>query len=128
MAHQNNTDTLSARINGMLQNRAAHNILDAFPDLNVSAEDIETSGMFSHISGREEYLAWVADYKALIKDLEAHIRSLKVDSKSPDLYTHSSAQMYHHRYAYDVTALIRMRRLGKIWSAAEAAKRLSDAA
>jgi hypothetical protein len=89
----------------------------AVPALDASIAEIEASGIFADLTSREAYLGFVADYKEVINRAETEIRKIKAARRSSDDNTRYTAQ-YHATQAGDmVTLAIRMRRLGKRWSA-----------
>jgi hypothetical protein len=128
MTTETNTATLAARIKDALNGEYGSVFLLSAPEIDATAGEIDEAGIFSHIEGRDAYLAWVADYKALIKDLEAYMRSLHTQRRTPGVDSQAFAQSALCSSAKDVTALILKRRLGKVWSAAQAKKRLDNAA
>ncbi len=128
MANETKAIDLKTRIKTHLNNLWPHMALQNFPEIPVSHGEIAAAGLFAGIDGRESYMVWVADYKALIKEVETHIRALKLQRRNPDINAHSHAQSEACWHADAATALIRMRRLGKVWSAAEARSNLDTAA
>ncbi len=128
MADTNNTTNLKSRIDSHLGGLTPHTALASHPSAESAEDEIAKAKVFSHIEGREAYIAWVAGYKALIQDLESHIKELKEARNSADVWVQAHAQSQSHHYAIAVTSLIQMRRLGKTWSAAQAQRRKKKAA
>lgn len=93
-----------------------------------SSEDIHASNIFSKLLTKADYIEWIAKYRKSINEAELHIKSLKGMRKCKNDWARCYAQSSHAAWAGQVTALIKMRRLGKIWSRAQSAKDISSAA
>lgn len=82
---------------------------------------LEDDGVFTCLTSKTAYLAWVAQYKALMIASRDMARALKrLRQTPPELDLQSRAQEDLWRLRRLVTTAIRLRRLGKRWSAARA--------
>lgn len=122
MAFDTITPDLDTRIAAFLNAKYPPFGLNALPEIGSEASAIAAIAPFASMKHKAAYLTWIAEYKALITDLEAHIRTVKQGRRSADDRTRDLAQMQAHRYAAAATAMIHLRRLGKVWSAEEAVK------
>ncbi|MFZ3584466.1 hypothetical protein ACOI1H_20215 [Loktanella sp. DJP18] len=95
------------------------NVGPTLPADDATIADIDASGIFSDLASREAYLLWVADYKQMVNAAETHIRARKAMRKNPDVGVRYTAQSQADTIGRCVTCAIRMRRLGKRWSAAQ---------
>jgi len=128
MTNTQTAQDLKSRIATQLDEGFVHRALGKMPQIGATAEEISKAETFSNIKDKEAYLTWVAQYRVLIKEIEAHIRSLKTKRFDDDMWVRADADSEHHWFALAATALIHMRRLGKVWSAAEARAKLEEAA
>lgn len=106
----------------------AHRLARRMPEEDATLEDIEASGLFAEINSREAYLDWVARYKAWTHASTDAIRGFKAERRNPDPSLRYRAQVDAYYAALCVTLAIRMRRLGKRWSAQQAERRRLDSA
>lgn len=127
MAFDLTNRTLKTRIHALLGDRWPHLAMVQLPDEKTCAEEITKAGLFADIADKQAYLRWVAGYKDMIHEIENHILHLKSLRKHQDQWIQADAQSERAWFATAATALIRMRRLGKTWSAEQASKPLQAA-
>lgn len=108
--------------------RNPYQLAAQLPDVSASPEEISRLEYFQGIQGREAYLAWVKDYKALVKQAADLSRALKADRRSQHENVQAQAQERLHMVRTKTTLAIHLRRLGKIWSAAQARALRDEAA
>lgn len=102
--------------------------IDQLPNEDADAATIAATKLFAGLEGRDAYVAWVKAYKDLIKEIETEIRGQKSDRHAEGVLARSTSQSRKHYLALEATGLIRIRRLGKIWSAHQRRLHMTDAA
>jgi uncharacterized protein YdiU (UPF0061 family) len=121
-------DEILSRVKTQLGGLNRLEVLEYFPESESPLDEIASAGLFDHIESREAYLDWVSDYKTLIKEIEKEIRTAKSKRRNPNPSVRSEAQCYASILATFATVLIRMRRLGKIWSQEQARQQANTVA
>jgi hypothetical protein len=98
------------------------------PQLDASIDEIENSAVFANLTDKQLYLEWVSRYKEVMQQVEHHQRAHKSKRKF-GTELDKAQRMFELSMVADLTThTIHLRRLGKIWAAAQAVKSAKRAA